>query len=82
MKDFTLNNNYKLEYHLGKSSYGVVICCTKLSDKSRVVCKGIHNDYKKYLIEKDILEELDHENIVKFYETFKTRDHHWMVIEL
>jgi serine/threonine-protein kinase len=66
---------YRIEKELGKGGMGVVYLATRLRDGARVALKTIipavrvpDSQVKRFLRETNILRQLDHENIVRFYE--------------
>ena len=74
---------------LGKGSFGDVYLTSKQGTKQKFATKQIDKRFttnplgKKYFDnEKNILNELDHPNIIKLYEVHETTQYHYLVMEL
>ena len=74
---------------LGKGAFGEVYLTSKQGTKQKFATKQIDKRFttnplgKKYFDnEKNILNELDHPNIIKLYEVHETTQYHYLVMEL
>lgn len=79
---------YTFEKRLGKGKFGVVnqICLNKDKDKKYAVksikIESIMSELKLIENELDILRQVDHPNIIKYYETYNDGDYLHIVTEL
>ena len=79
----------RLQYEIGKGAFGQVFQANNKSDSSiKVAIKTIKKEgldaYGKLLIEREIqlLNQLDHPNIVRYYETYEDEFYLYLVMEL
>lgn len=83
-----IGEKYKIENKiLGSGGFGDVYLGTNLFTHQEVAIKKIHlNKYKDKLnnlnSEIEVMKQLDHPNIVKYYDVFKTENYWYIVMEL
>ena len=82
-------DNYDEKNQLGEGSFGRVSRCTsKISGIDRAVKfikkKSIDdpNEVQRFQGEVNILEQMDHQNIVKLYEVYEDREYFYLVMDL
>ena len=91
MKKLIKKKNIKDFYHVNKKEKNSILkVCINKQDKKKYFVKIIEKDYTKlekisyYRIEKDkynILKKINHENIVKCYDTFETKEYLYLIYE-
>ena len=80
-------NNYEKKEILGQGSYGLVYKVLNLKDKKYYVLKQIFigklkdEEINNIENEKNILESINHENIVKYIDSFKDNNYFSLIME-
>ena len=83
------NDNYVTKEKLGEGSFGKVCrCFHKISNMERAVKfikkKQIDDpkEVQRFQGEVNILEQMDHQNIVKLYEVYEDENHFYLIMDI
>jgi serine/threonine-protein kinase ULK4 len=75
-------NNYSLTEEIGRGNYSVVYKGRRKQSIEYYAIKSVEKQNKeKVLNEVSMLHELDHVNILKFYNWYETPNHLWLIVE-
>ena len=80
------SSHYKILSFLGEGSYGKVFKAREISSGRVIAVKKIfignsNSKYKKTIKEINILKNMDHPNIVKFYDFFQEEEYFYLMME-
>lgn len=82
LKNSIKMNNYHIYDEIGKGKHSVVYKGRKKRSIEYLAIKSVEKSRrKKILNEVRIMHNLDHENILKFYSWYETRNHLWIIFE-
>ncbi|KRX08559.1 Protein kinase-like domain [Pseudocohnilembus persalinus] len=75
-------NNYHIYEEIGKGRSSIVYKGRLKKQIEYIAVKSLEKDRrKKVMNEVKVISDLDHENILKFYKWYETRNHLWMIYE-
>jgi serine/threonine-protein kinase ULK4 len=75
-------NNYHIYEEIGKGKYSVVYKGRKKKSIEYLAVKSLEKSRRKKLLnEVKMFADLNHNNILRFYHWYETRNHLWVILE-
>ncbi len=75
-------NNYHIYEEIGKGKYSVVYKGRKKKSIEYLAVKSLEKSRRKKLLnEVKMFADLNHNNILRFYAWYETRNHLWVILE-
>ncbi|KAJ8658355.1 hypothetical protein O0I10_006040 [Lichtheimia ornata] len=86
-ESYVKKKNYTFDKELGRGSFGSVRKAVRISDKKEVAIKiiskkTVKGHFDMVLSEMNVLKDLNHPNVIGFFDFFESRDKFYMVFEL